>query len=109
MDAAGLPALIEAIAHLHGATATWAESVPVRETFRGEVAWEGEVQVFDLAGHPTATRAYAWSHATEGGAAPASSPTGAGELPTHVARNAVSCFRDSSRELPRRRLGPPAL
>ncbi|MDO9016333.1 MAG: hypothetical protein Q8S73_23440 [Deltaproteobacteria bacterium] len=24
-----------------------------------------DVQVFDLAGHPTATRAYAWSHATE--------------------------------------------
>jgi hypothetical protein len=24
------------------------------------------VCVFDLIGHPTATRAYAWSHATEG-------------------------------------------
>lgn len=24
------------------------------------------MQAFDLAGHPTATRAYAWSHATEG-------------------------------------------
>jgi len=66
MDAAGLPALIEAIRHLHGAAATWVESVPVRETFRGAPVWEGEVQVFDLAGHPTATRAYAWSHATEG-------------------------------------------
>lgn len=36
------------------------------ETFEGEPVWEGEVQVFDLEGHPTASRCYAWSHATEG-------------------------------------------
>jgi hypothetical protein len=28
--------------------------------------WEGVVHVFDLEGHPTATRAYAWSSAIEG-------------------------------------------
>lgn len=28
--------------------------------------WDGEVQVFDLAGHALATRCYAWSYATEG-------------------------------------------
>jgi hypothetical protein len=28
--------------------------------------WEGVVHVFDLAGHPTATRAYAWSSPIEG-------------------------------------------
>ncbi|HEY2031318.1 MAG TPA: hypothetical protein VGH20_19140 [Myxococcales bacterium] len=66
MDPAGLPALIDAIRHLHGAEATHVESLPVRETFNGKTVWEGEVQVFDLHGHPTATRAYAWSHATEG-------------------------------------------
>ena len=66
MDPAGLPALVEAIRHLHGAEATHVESVPVREVFDGKVVWEGEVQVFDLAGHPTATRVYAWSHATTG-------------------------------------------
>jgi hypothetical protein len=50
---------------MHGCEATWVESVPVDETFQGKTVWEGEVQVFDLRGHPTARRCYAWSHATE--------------------------------------------
>ena len=66
MDPAGLPALHDAIKHLHGVEATWVESVPVHETFQGRTVWEGEVQVFDLTGHPAASRCYAWSHATEG-------------------------------------------
>jgi hypothetical protein len=40
--------------------------MPVREVFEGKTAWKGVVHVFDLAGHPTATRAYAWSSPTEG-------------------------------------------
>jgi hypothetical protein len=40
--------------------------VPVRETFKGKPVWEGVVHVFDLTGHPTATRAYAWSSPIEG-------------------------------------------
>jgi hypothetical protein len=36
--------------------------VPVTETFRGEVAWGGEVEVFDVTGHPEAKRVYAWGH-----------------------------------------------
>jgi hypothetical protein len=66
MDEAGNEALQEAIKHMHGCGSTWVESVPVNERFDGEVVWAGEVQVFDLIGHPQATRAYAWSHATEG-------------------------------------------
>ena len=38
------------------------ESVPVVEQFEGQTAWEGTVEVFDLIGHPQATRAYAWSY-----------------------------------------------
>ena len=30
------------------------------------MVWEGEVQVFALKGHRSASRCYAWSHATEG-------------------------------------------
>jgi hypothetical protein len=52
---------------LHGRTATLAQSVPVRETFEGKTVWEGVVHVFELAGHPTATRAYAWSSPMKGG------------------------------------------
>jgi len=65
-DPAGTPALQDAIRHMHGVESTWIESVAVREVFQGEVAWAGWVQVFDLAGHPSAKRAYAWSHATTG-------------------------------------------
>lgn len=54
----------DAIRKLHGAESTYVESVPVREDFEGHTVWSGIVQVFDLQGHPTATRAYAWSHAT---------------------------------------------
>jgi hypothetical protein len=55
-----------AVQNMHGGTATLAQSVPVRETFQGQTVWEGVVHVFDLAGHPTATRAYAWSSPIEG-------------------------------------------
>jgi hypothetical protein len=36
--------------------------VPVHEVFRGQTVWKGEVEVFDLQGHPKAKRAYGWSH-----------------------------------------------
>jgi hypothetical protein len=66
VDPAGLPALLDAIRHMHGVEARWVESVPVREEHDGKTVWDGEVQVFDLVGHPKAARAYAWSHATDG-------------------------------------------
>lgn len=66
MDPAGLPALIDAIRHLHGLGATWVESVPVHETHEGRTVWDGEVQVFAVE-HPKASRVYAWSHEGEGG------------------------------------------
>ena len=51
---------------MHGGTATFAQSVPICETFEGKTVWEGVVHVFDLAGHLRATRAYAWSSPIEG-------------------------------------------
>jgi hypothetical protein len=58
--------LKHAVESQHGGTATLAQSVPVHETFKGEPVWEGVVHVFDLEGHPKATRAYAWSSPIEG-------------------------------------------
>jgi hypothetical protein len=58
--------LREAVQNMHGGIATLAQSVPVRETFDGKPVWEGVVHVFDLTGHPTASRAYAWSSPIEG-------------------------------------------
>ena len=64
---------MEDVEHLRAATermhtckATLAQSVPVSETFEGKTVWEGVVHVFDLKGHLTATRAYAWSSPIEG-------------------------------------------
>src|SRR3954447_9369007 len=58
--------LASVIERMHGGTATLARSVPVKESFQGQTVWEGVVHVFDLAGHPTATRAYAWPFPAEG-------------------------------------------
>ena len=58
--------LRETIRRLHGAEATHVESVAVKETFQGKTVWEGIVEVFDLHGHPKASRVYAWSHDTDG-------------------------------------------
>ncbi len=51
-----------AIQHLRKCGATGRESVPVTEVFQGKTIWQGEVEVFDLTGHPKANRAYGWSH-----------------------------------------------
>jgi hypothetical protein len=50
------------VSQLHNCGATWRETVPVHEVFRGQTVWQGEVEVFDLHNHPKAKRAYAWSH-----------------------------------------------
>jgi hypothetical protein len=50
------------VQQLHNCGAVWRETVPVHEVFRGETVWQGEVEVFDLTGHPKAKRAYGWSH-----------------------------------------------
>ena len=58
--------LKHAIESQHGGTAALVQSVPLRESFMGRPVWEAVVHVFDLAGHPKATRAYAWSSPVEG-------------------------------------------
>ena len=51
-----------AVSQMHNCGAVWRESVPVKEVFRGETLWNGDVEVFDLTGHPKAKRAFGWSH-----------------------------------------------
>lgn len=60
-----LEELKDVIRKLHGGEPTHVESVPVKETFRGQTVWEGIVEVFDLRGHPKAKRVYAWAHDTD--------------------------------------------
>ncbi len=41
-------------------TARHIDSTPVVELFKGEVAWDGVVETFELTGHPEAKYCYAW-------------------------------------------------
>jgi len=50
-----------AFVRLHGCEASHVETVHVRERWKGETIWEGNVEVFDLIGHPKARRGYAWA------------------------------------------------
>jgi len=59
--------LKQAIESQHGGRATYVQSVPIKETHGEQTVWEGTVAVFDLADHPKAKRAYAWSYAMEDG------------------------------------------
>lgn len=51
-----------AVSQLHNCGAIWRSTAPVEEIFRGQTIWKGEVEVFDLNGHPKAKRAYGWTH-----------------------------------------------
>jgi hypothetical protein len=57
--------LRDVIRRLHGVEAKHIESVPVKETFQGKTVWNGLVEVFELIGHPKASRVYAWVHDTD--------------------------------------------
>jgi hypothetical protein len=51
-----------AVEHLHKCSAVHVSTVPVHEKFKGQTVWQGQVEVFELTGHPKAKRAYGWSH-----------------------------------------------
>jgi hypothetical protein len=57
--------LRDVIKRLHGVESRHLESVPIKETFQGRTVWEGIVEVFELVGHPKASKVYAWVHDTD--------------------------------------------
>ena len=57
--------LRSAILNLHGATSRHVETVPVTEEFQGKTVWQGEVEVFDIRGHPKASQCYGWGYSTD--------------------------------------------
>jgi hypothetical protein len=61
LEAVSVDQLQQTVEAMHAYGATLAQIVPVRETFRGKLAWKGVVHVFRLDGHPEATWAYARS------------------------------------------------
>jgi hypothetical protein len=57
-----LEELQHAIKDVHGVDSRHLQSVPYREVFRGQLVWDGTVEVFEAIGHPHATRVYAWGY-----------------------------------------------
>ena len=58
--------LQDAILKTHGCRSVHARTVPVHETFKGQTVWQGDVEVFELAGHPKARTGYAWGYTEDG-------------------------------------------
>ena len=81
--------LRDVIRRLHGADATHVESVPVKEIYQGRTLWDGIVEVFDLKGHPTAYRIYAWAHETDDPNKPIRHVTVLHQHPVKSAQDAV--------------------
>ncbi len=52
---------------MHGCKAVHVSTVPVKETFDGQTVWEGEVEVFNVSGHPRAFQCYAWAYQGDDG------------------------------------------
>lgn len=100
-----LEAIQGVIKCLHGTDSTHLESVSVLETFKGEIAWNGTVEVFGLIGHPKARRCYGWGYPLEEdrmryvavlGVPPATSPINA--VRTFLASEANDLANGSARE-----------
>jgi hypothetical protein len=67
MDEVPTSDLKRAVEAQHGFTATLIQSVPVTERHGNATMWQGVVHVFQIHGHPKASKAYAWSSPIEGG------------------------------------------
>ena len=48
------------IQHLHQCGVVHCETVAVREEFRPNVFWQGDVEIFEVTGHPHVKRCYGW-------------------------------------------------
>jgi hypothetical protein len=59
-----------AVEKAHGCKAKCADKVTVHEKQGGRTVWYGTVHVFDLYGHESAPRAYAWTIGDEAGEVP---------------------------------------
>ncbi len=56
-----IDALQNAIRHLHGCESIFVSWERAHDEFAGRVVFDREVGVFDLIGHKTASRAFAWT------------------------------------------------
>jgi len=81
--------LQDVIRRLHGVESEHIGSVPVVEKYQGKTIWEGIVEVFELKGHETAHRVYAWAHETDDPNKPIRHVTVLHQHPVKSAQDAV--------------------
>ena len=62
-----LEAVRLAVEKLHHCKAAHVSTVPIKEMFNGETIWEGDVEVFNVSGHPRAFQCYAWAYQDDEG------------------------------------------
>src|ERR1700721_68323 len=55
-----------AVQQLHRCEAVHTKTFFVDEKFQGSTIWKGDIEVFELKGHPKAARCFAWLHREEG-------------------------------------------
>ena len=58
--------LSKAIAAMHNCRPIHFGSEKVTESFNGELVWSGDVEIFQIEGHPKANIAYGWAWEDEG-------------------------------------------
>ena len=55
------------IRRLYGLESVHVRTVPLTEQVEGKILWQGEVETFDVAGHPVARRCFAWGYEGDDG------------------------------------------
>lgn len=58
--------LCKAVDRSHSCTAEYQYTVTVKETFKDQTAWEGDVHIYKLEDHPDTDTCYAWASPVEG-------------------------------------------
>ena len=57
---------IRSIDRLHNCTASYNETVQIKEVFQGSTVWQGSIHIFNVSGHPDTYTCYAWVSPIEG-------------------------------------------
>jgi hypothetical protein len=70
MERVAVETLAKVIESQHGGKGAFVRSILVAKPKDDRNAWDGVVHVFNLTGHPTARRAYAWATPIQGSKAP---------------------------------------
>ena len=67
----------------------------MHETFNSQTVWDGTVEVFDLADHPLAQVAFAWSHESDSGGRRYVAVLSAGKVNTPIAAVRAAIVQES--------------